>query len=51
VMGLGPCGERAHLLRSVVVTRRALYQRPEGRDMILFSICERSSHTVWKSPH
>ena len=35
VMGLGPCGERAHLLApvllcSVVVTRRALYQRPEG---------------------
>ena len=23
---------QAHLLRSVVVTRRALYQRPEGRD-------------------
>jgi hypothetical protein len=33
VMGLGPCDERAHLLRRVVVTRRALYQRPEGRDV------------------
>jgi hypothetical protein len=33
VMGLEPCDERAHLLRSVVVTRRALYQRPEGRDV------------------
>ena len=31
-MGLGPCGKWAHLLRSVVVTRRALYQQPEGRD-------------------
>lgn len=33
MMGLGPCGERAHLLRSVVGTRRALYQRPKGRDV------------------
>ena len=33
VMGLGPCDERAHLLCSVIVMRRALYQRGEGRDV------------------
>ena len=32
VMELGPCAEWTHLLRSVV-TRHALYQRPEGRDV------------------
>ena len=33
VIGLRQCDERAHLLCSIVVTRRALYQRAEDRDM------------------